>query len=324
MAELSGLSALGRALLHLERASATGIVHVTTRHEQATLSVIQGRVCAVEGVEVGGDDSLGHHLIREGAFDAQAHAQALATVGPQRPVGAWLVAHDVASAPAVAHGLRCQVRGRLLQLLKRARADYDFKPQALRHRDMEFLAECAPRSSEVVLTALRSVASTLSADAFSSGFPVGPLALTGSGHQLVDEGALWPEEQALRALLKRGATWEECQARLRGMPRALRLLQGLALLEVVRGRRVSEEGYSRLLRKRRQLQLGADPFTLLEVPNGSSPQRVRRALRRLALEMHPDRVGAENAQMHAISSEVMRGLLLAEEKIRASSRVGAA
>jgi curved DNA-binding protein CbpA len=71
-----------------------------------------------------------------------------------------------------------------------------------------------------------------------------------------------------------------------------------------------------LLRKQRQLRRAADARALLEIGPRASPEEARRALRRLAHVVHPDRFGAaEDAAVRSASREVMTALVDAQRRL---------
>jgi hypothetical protein len=76
------------------------------------------------------------------------------------------------------------------------------------------------------------------------------------------------------------------------------------------------DAYSLLLRKQRQIRRHAPPHTLLDLPASAAAIDARRALRRLARRLHPDRFDTDAPALRTLSSEVMLALVRAEESLR--------
>jgi hypothetical protein len=95
------------------------------------------------------------------------------------------------------------------------------------------------------------------------------------------------------------------------------LRAALRLIGAAIERPVHEDSYALLLRKRRQLSRNDSASALLDLPELASAEHARRALRRLAKKLHPDRFQAGDARLHAVSSEVMGALSRAEYALRA-------
>jgi hypothetical protein len=96
---------------------------------------------------------------------------------------------------------------------------------------------------------------------------------------------------------------------------ALRAL--LLVLGVAAERPVHKDAYALLLRKHRQLSRNVSASALLDLPEAASAEHARRALRRLAQKLHPDRFQAGDARLHAVSNVVMGALARAENTLRA-------
>ncbi|MEY4511835.1 MAG: hypothetical protein RLZZ450_3957 [Pseudomonadota bacterium] len=78
-----------------------------------------------------------------------------------------------------------------------------------------------------------------------------------------------------------------------------------------------EDAYALLLRKHRQLSRNASASALLDLPEAASGEHARRALRKLAQKLHPDRFQAGDARLYAVSNVVMGALARAENTLRA-------
>jgi hypothetical protein len=82
------------------------------------------------------------------------------------------------------------------------------------------------------------------------------------------------------------------------------------------------ESYSLLLRKRRQIQRKVGAAALLDLREPVRPEQARRAFRRLAYRLHPDRFQCEQPELRALSSEVMSVLAAAEAQLCRVRRAG--
>lgn len=78
-----------------------------------------------------------------------------------------------------------------------------------------------------------------------------------------------------------------------------------------------DDAYALLLRKHRQLARNVSASALLDLPEAASAEHARRALRKLAQKLHPDRFMAGDARLYAVSNLVMGALARAENTLRA-------
>jgi hypothetical protein len=116
-------------------------------------------------------------------------------------------------------------------------------------------------------------------------------------------------------LLQVGAAVDVILSRGGHGTRAIRALLALELLGAVAPPRPGQ-GYSVLLRKQRQLRRNADARALLELGPRATPAEAKRALRRLAHVLHPDRFGdAEAPAIRKASTEIMTALVDAERSL---------
>jgi hypothetical protein len=315
MESLSQAVSLARALLSLSRSRQTGVLYVETELGTCRVAVVEGvprAASALAGVE----RSLGDALFAEGALDLDAHARAVEhDATAPGPIGDWLIAKGLASRGAVDVALRGQLRERLSRLFMCRKLEYRFARGAA-DAGVPWIDQ--PLGAEdVVLLALRERAASVPAARVARVVPRGELVLTASGRHLTARAALWPEESAAAALLLRGATLADVARATSDSLRALRVVALLALLAALREVRVREGDFALLLRKRAQLRGRGAAHALLDVPRDAAPAEARRALRRLAARVHPDRLDpALSPSLRRASSEVMSALIDAERTLR--------
>jgi len=301
-----------RALLVLAEREERCTVAVYTERGTCRLRVERGALIAVSG-PTGHDDSLGDVLLRSGDLDAHEHMAALARSGDgaSAPVGAWLLAQQLATRGAVLHALRAQLRGRVRSLLACRELSY-----AVSERGEAWTAaiEEPPRIADVLLSCLRTHASC------EGTLRYGELRLSELGRTVLREASLWPEEEAAAALLLRDEPRAALDALCRTHPRAhglLRVLEslgGFAGVPAAKGERAS---YRLLLRKRNQIRQGDSPYRLLDLAPGATPSEARKALRQFAQQLHPDALGPDVPDaLRRASTEVMGALIDAERALR--------
>jgi hypothetical protein len=145
----------------------------------------------------------------------------------------------------------------------------------------------------------------------------GHFALTALGRALLDRhGAeLYPHEAAMLMLLRDGASAAALLDVGGNSARAIRALHAFKLLEAIAAPAPARRPYALLLRKQRQLRRRAPSHVLLETREDASPAESRRALRRLAVALHPDRFGEGTPPpIRRASTEVLAALLRAERE----------
>jgi hypothetical protein len=306
--------ALARMLLGLAQRGERGVLYVRTTRGAARVVIDAGALLAIS-LLWSQDDSLGDMLLRSGDLSATRHFAALGETkwDEGAPVGRWLLDAQLTTHGAVAHALRAQLRGRMRGLLTARILDTRFEsgdaPGALRPIEEPL------RIADVVVSCLRSLAGGLGAAQLAPDDVA--LELSSMGRYLLEHVALWPEEEALRALLTRNephavAGLRKQHARVGTLIVILEALGGLvSRVPKERGR------YGLLVRKRRQIRDGEGPYRLLELREGASSDDARKALRRLASQLHPDALGpsAPDALRRA-STEVMSALVEAERCLR--------
>ena len=114
--------------------------------------------------------------------------------------------------------------------------------------------------------------------------------------------------QAMLPLLESGASVDVLVAASQGSARAQRTLYALRMIDAC-GSPEPREGYAMLLRKTRQLKRAARAAELLELAPGAQQGDARKALRKLARAVHPDRFGTNApAAIRSASQQVMSAL----------------
>lgn len=308
MDSLPGASALARGLLVLARSGKSGVLSVVGESVTARVGVRDGRVIAMR-VSPDDGDSVGDELRRSGAWD-EARARAADPPPPGTPLGVWAVAIGAASEAAVSHALRRQLRRRIVRLFALDPLELRLSPGSADLGVSELIEP--PTSAELIVSALRDRVANEPLVAVRRRLGDGLYVLTPLGLELIEHAVLWPDEQAMVPLLERGASVDALIAASHGSARAQRTLYALRTLGAC-GPPEPREGYAVLLRKTRQLRRGAQPAELLDLPANARSRDARRALRRLASAVHPDRFGHDAPDaIKSASHEVMTALLRAQ------------
>ncbi|MCB9591504.1 MAG: J domain-containing protein [Sandaracinaceae bacterium] len=269
----------------------------------------EGRVVAMRVLPDDGD-FLGDALRRMGAWDERVHG----LPDPGELVGKWAARVGAASAQAISHALRKQLQRRMARLL-------GVDPPELRltagSSDVGVPAlDEPPKTAELIVSALRERADDVPLLWARRRLGDSLVVLTPLGKELVSEAVLWPDEAAMISLLERGAPADVLVQATKGSARALRLLYALRQVGACAPPE-ARGGYSMLLRKTRQVRQAARAAELLELPNGSAPQDARKALRKLAAAVHPDRFGTSApAAIRSASHQVMSALVRAQNDLR--------
>ena len=306
-------TSMARALMALARSSATGCLYVTGPYARAEIYLEGGMPRAVS-LDPSDEERLGDVLAKEGCLDSEAHERALGRGLPTAPIGNWLIANGAATAPAVAYALRLQLRRRIVRIFQWREAVLHFAPGAAPREPLK-LSE--PLSvSELVLGAMREIVAQEPLWWSRKRVGEGLLVLTPLGEALVEDASLWPEESAVVFLLRQGMPVEGVLEALQEASRAVRALVTFKLLQAVAPPSTSACSYSLLLRKLHQVRRSVTADVLLDLPAGSDPAAARKALRRLAKSLHPDRFGeAAPPGVSRSSGEVMSALLQAEREL---------
>lgn len=310
--DLPGATTLARALLVLARSRATGILTVRSRLGVARLAIDGGAIVAAQSHHE--EEPIGDLLSRAGEVDMDAHRRALEAEPPSAPIGRWLVRHGVTSEASLAVALRRQLRRRVGRLMRDAPLDLSFE----RGRPVT-AAEPVPEpvpAAELVLSAMRHEVARHGVARIRRALGEGPLELSPLGSALVREAPLWPDELAMLPMLRTGAHVGDLLAVAGGSSRATRALFTLRLLGAVTPPSPGRHTFRLLLRKQRQVSRNAAWNELLDLPPDARPTQARRALRRLARELHPDRFGATPPALRRASGDVLSALVRAEARAR--------
>lgn len=322
---LPGAVSLSRALLALARARRTGVLRVSTEHGTCSVAVVDG-VLRASSALAAVDEPLGDALMRDGALDARAHADAMASVKVlPAPVGRWLLDAGLVSRPALELALRRQLRDRVVRALSCRALDYTFEPGDA-DVGVPWIEE-PMASSDLVLCAMRAHVSRWSNEAVLACVPRGRLQLSELGRALTESATLWPEELVVWRLLREGTALAAI-ARATGVDdggpgaaagagRAVRFVAVLSLLSAVTAQGGESRRYSLLVRKRAEMARDAGAHALLDVEKDAPSHEARRALRRLVQSVHPDVLGPDAPEaLRRASGEVLAALADAERSLR--------
>jgi hypothetical protein len=138
--------------------------------------------------------------------------------------------------------------------------------------------------------------------------------LTGIGRHLVERAALGPREAVMVRVLRDAPRASEDLVAIAGGDRlARRALGTLFAAHAIGARRTGDA--RTLFAKRMQIERSAPPEALLGLRAGSTRADARKALRRLARVLHPDRFHGDEAMRRA-SEQVLAALVAAERDLR--------
>lgn len=262
----------------LERAGASGRLEASAREGRAMIAIREGRVVAIEAPMIAAP-RIGNVL----SLDAAAVDRA---AGEHRGVriGEVLVRAGLAGQGAVAHALRVQLRARV-----RALARWSAIELRLERRAVESPVHIEPgRAGDLLIGAMRDALGIHDERSIRSALGAERLTLTPLGESLCGGAPLWPDEEAAVALLRRSASPIELERSGASSLRALRLVLALRWLEGAAPPPGSASA-ALLARKARELRRGTSAEALLDLPRGATASEARRAWRRLAGSLHPDR-----------------------------------
>ena len=305
---MPGAPALTRGLLVLARAGQSGVLTVQSANTRARIGVRNGRVVAL-AVLPGDGDFLGDALRRMGVWDDAVGG----LPEPGEPVGQWAARVGATTASAVSLALRRQLQRRMSRLLGVDPPELRLTSGSSDVGVMEL--DEPPETAALIIAAVRDRVMDVPLFTVRRALGDGIHVLTPLGQELLENAVLWPDEEAMRAPLTRGATTDRLIAVSQGSPRAQRMLFALRHIGACAPPQ-PRRGYSTLLRKSRQVRRGARAAELLDLKECSEGPEARKALRRLAAAVHPDRFGvsAPVAIRHA-SHQVMSALVRAQQDV---------
>ncbi len=318
MDTLSDSVSLARAFVRLSNAKKTGVLKVFGDQKSCRVSITSGTPRAVTPVP-GGDEMLGDLLLRQGQLNWLKHQQALIKGEPESPVGEWLIQTGAAPRSAVEAALLRQHRSRLRHLFFWLNLDYQFV-EGSADVGLPLVTDPTP-IGQLIFDLFRQIVSCDSSVQYDQENEDSVLRFTEIGRALLIGVKLSQEESLMCTLLERGCQSKAMRQKIGGSERAMRTLRTLRLLGAIVAKQDDLSPYSLLLRKRRQLRNSASPAMLLDLPNGASLSQARKALRRLAWQLHPDRFGPDAAPaLHRASQQVMAALCCAESDLREQVR----
>lgn len=288
------------------------------------LRLVRGRAVAIAGADI---EPLGDTLRALGALDADS-ARAIVDDPHGAPIGARLIAAGATSVAAVRSALRMQLFHGVSLLLRWPVGALD--PVACSR------AESLPNTASIDLTAavwggMFRIASELPTYALARLSGTAALTLTELGRRRV-QGLLRAEQagelslafQSARVAPAAGLSAPTGDVLARALaadppPDVYAARAILRVLGSVLDAKTNEDAYALLFRKRRELSRKASATALLDLVGPTSDAHVRRALRRLAQKLHPDRFESADDRLRAVSAEVMRGLSSAASELGSRS-----
>ncbi len=306
--------ALARGLLALERAGARGVLHVQGHGQgHARLGVLRGDIVAIE-MSPDPVPPLGDWLAR--ASDLDAGSLVIPPGGeppPRRAIGRWLVRHGLVRADKVSAALNLQLEARLAQLLSwevdELRFDAEGDPAALSP------VPAPPRTSTLLLDAATGILARAPLAILRGELASLTVQRTEVLEQLAAPRFFAGDEATLLDAIAEPRRALALVDEANDSSAAVRFLTALIFLGAASRPAASRRAVRLLTRKRAELRRGASPSVLLD---GADPRTSRRALRRIARELHPDRMDADSATLSRASARVLGELSAAEGALRSS------
>jgi hypothetical protein len=292
----------------------TGVLTVRGETNTCRVAILQGSPRAATSVP-GEDKTLGDLLLREGKLDWARHQRALIREEPLRPVGDWLVETGAAPRSAVERALREQHQSRIRRLFYWRDTEFEFV-EGRAEIGLPLIKFPIP-ISEVILDTFKAIFDRDLNIQLDKHVGSNELRITEMGRTLLADAAVSQDEAKMVVLLEQGCRLEAITRATNGSERAMKTLIALFRLGAVAKANASSAPYSLLLHKRQQLRNSASPAALLDLPKGASAQQARKALRKLACQIHPDRFGLdESPALQRASQQVMAALCNAESGYR--------
>jgi hypothetical protein len=297
MDAVRGAAALARLLLVVAETRRDGELWLEQPGRRVRLSLREGQLCGVQGLPL---QPLGDLLRELDALDG-ARASALcafsvkARAGLDVPIGLRLIAAGATSWSAVRRALALQRARAVAELLRMPLLrTWQDERSPLRGGAVAVDLEAA------VWDAMLAMAGWLPSQQRAQ------LAHQGKALALSVAG-----RRRARGQVEHALACDSDQLALRAVLCAL----GFAAPAGVR-----EDSYALLLRKRRELARNAGARALLDLPGSANAAGARRALRKLATKLHPDRFQADDARLQQVSHEVMGALTRAASSLHAAVR----
>ncbi|MBN1653274.1 MAG: J domain-containing protein [Deltaproteobacteria bacterium] len=314
----SGAISLARAFFRLAKYKKTGVLSVFGEKKSCRIAIVCGTPRAATPL-ADEDEVLGDVLLRKGKLDRSLHQRALIRGEPTGPVGQWLIESGAAPRAAVERALYEQHRSRIQRLFFWRKLDYLFVEGSA---DVGLpVIDCPVPLGDLILDVFRQIVADSALAQVQKKDNDSVLYLTELGRAIVAETTLSKEEAQLVALLSRGSRIEAIDVTASGSDRTRLTLNSLRLLGAVREKKPEPSCYALLLRKQRQLRNAAGPDVLLDLPKGASIEQARKALRRLAWQLHPDRFAPDaSPALYQASQRVMAALCSAEYNLREQNR----
>jgi hypothetical protein len=333
---LRAAAPFARLLLVLGEQRRSVELELVRRSGNGCLRLVGGRITSIEGIEC---EPLGDLLRSFGELD-RACVHGLPSARRAR-IGARLIAAGAASGIAVQRALSTQLMTQLAALLAQPPSRVQLVPRSSTSREQpSFSVEAA----SAVWAALLARAADLPQPLLSDLACDRQLALTRAGavrlaalaraHEngelarafaALRRSALLAGEDELASERLLAAEDELASERLLAAEPPLRLQPLRACLRAL-GAAVDRErsagrvdGCALLLSKRVALSRNVSASALLGLPEAASAAHARRALRRLARKLHPDRFGHENEQLERLAGDTLSALTRAEQALRTAT-----
>jgi hypothetical protein len=304
MDRLRAVVPLARWLFALAERERDVLVRVKSHGRCAELSLVRGKLCALHGIDVG---TLGDDLLRRGALDRSLHGAALERNPPHGPIGRWLIDAGVAPQALVQEALEAQLSARLRTLLAWPELSLEVCPTTNTHVASDVRIDLPA----ALWSALLALAAELSPLARERASGQRALSLSPFGRRLAQQlSRASVELDVPRIVIANPAPAVSNQRVL------------FRVLGAVSEHSIADASYSLLLRKQREIRRRESAATLLDLREPVRPGEARRAFRKLAFQLHPDRFQVGAPELCTVSAEVMRALSLAEEQLRHVRRVG--